>query len=173
MSDDAAEDLRGRYEAGEKKMLLLAILYATMSRSPLPDWAADAFKNAFELVERGGAGSWDDVFGRPHPAGEHLKSIRRAYLRFEVWGLVRYFHEREGRPIDDGLFEHVGEMTGLGKTTTIKKLYYEAEHAMRSVKRTYWVSLRPEYYGVGTGRYVLSTDPRAMQSFPAGLTKAA
>jgi hypothetical protein len=134
VSDDDAEVLRGRYEAGERGVLLLVILFAAMFRSPIPDWAADAFKEAYERVERGDAGTWDDVFGRPHPAGRHLRSIQLEHQRFKVWGLVRYFHEGEGRPIDDGLFEHIGEMTRLGKTTTIKKLYYKAERAMRRVK---------------------------------------
>ena len=134
MADGLFANLRHRYEQkGDKRALLQAILYASMFGRRLPKWAADAFKAAYERVERGDAESWDDAFGRPHPAGKHLKSVRLDFLQYELWGMVNYLHEHEGRPIDEELFEAIGQKFGLGKTT-VNKRYYAAKRALEGVK---------------------------------------
>ncbi|PWT84410.1 MAG: hypothetical protein C5B56_15680 [Proteobacteria bacterium] len=128
MSDDPAEDLRAHYEAGDKSALLRAVLYAAMFRRPLAEWAADAFKAAYECVERGGARSWDDVFGYPHPPGKQLRSIQLDALKYQVWSVVRA-GAAKGMAIDEQLFEEVGNIFGIGKTKA-GELYYEAKRAL-------------------------------------------
>ena len=134
MTDDSLfEDLCVLYKSGDISALARAILYTSMFRCPLPDWAAEAFKAGFERIERGGAVSWDDVFGWPHPKGKHTRSVEQETLKYEVWRTVRWLHQREKRPIDNGLFEDVGTMMGVGGKTTTSKLYYEADRALDRV----------------------------------------
>jgi hypothetical protein len=124
--------LRARYEGGDKSALLQAIFFAGMYRCPLPDWLADAFKAAYEHVKRGGARSWDDAFGNPHPVGKHLESIKHEAWRYQIWGTVRDLHECEKLAIDTELFERVGELIGLS-AAVVKSQYYEAKHALERV----------------------------------------
>jgi hypothetical protein len=118
--------MRRFYEAGYKQNLLNAIMHAIRLRRPPADWAAQAFEKAYLTVTGGKAESWDDVFGRPKRAGEHLRSIEREAGKFEVYNRVQ-IHASNGAPIDDRLFEQVGLETGLGKATTIRTLYYKAK----------------------------------------------
>lgn len=130
--DRLFEDLRTTHGKGDKRALLQAILYASMFRCPLPDWAADAFKTAYEHVERGGAASWDDVFGRPHPPGKQLRSIKLNAQKYEVLRLVRSLAAGKNMALDEKLFEEVGKIFGV-KKTKISELYYKAKRALEDV----------------------------------------
>jgi hypothetical protein len=123
-------DLCEAYKQGRKGALLQAIELSILHRRPLPDWASEAFDHAYSFVMMGGAHSWDEVFGQPHPTGKHLLKIGRENRKFEVWRRVRQLHE-EGAPIDSGLFERVGRETGLGEKTVISELYYKVEQLVR------------------------------------------
>ncbi len=98
---------------------------------PVPDWAANAFVDACSYVEMGGAASWDEVFGHPHPPKKHKRSLQLENLKHGVHKRVREIVEKEGAPIDDKLFERVGRETGLGGSTVIKGLYYQVERTLR------------------------------------------
>jgi hypothetical protein len=176
--DDAeaaeAEILRRRYEAGERGVLLLTILSAAMFRRLIPDWAAEALKAAYERVECGDARSWDDVFGRPHPEKKHLRSIQWENRKYEVWRIVRWFHENEGRCIDNELFEDVGRYFGdvdrmMGRNTatisrtTISKLYYEAKDALDRVELRVHVSEPKRPRGA---KKLRTKKPRTKKSLP-------
>jgi hypothetical protein len=123
--------LRETYERGDKSALVKTILAAFVLREAVPDWAVEAFVDACDSVMTGHARSWDDVFGSPHPQGAHLYTIQKERRRFEVYRLVREIHEKEGVPIDDGLFERVGRETGLGGKTAIADLYGKVGRMMR------------------------------------------
>jgi hypothetical protein len=83
----------------------------------------------------GGANSWDDVFGKPHPKGKHLHRIVLENRKFGVHQLVRRIHEQEGVPIGDALFERVGRETGRGGKTVIAELYGEVEQLLRRLNK--------------------------------------
>jgi hypothetical protein len=129
---------RSGYEDGDKAALLQMILVCAQDQKPLPDWAVTAFENAYHLVVTGGARSWDDVFGNPHPKGKHhvLRPIpggklNRAYM---VHTLIRDIHEKKGEPINNDLFESVGRDTGFGGRTTIAELYSKAKYIWRRLR---------------------------------------
>jgi hypothetical protein len=113
--------------AQSKAAVLLMIRHCFMQRWPVPDWAQQAFIDACFHVEMGGAASWDDVFGRPHPPGKHLRSIQLENRKYGIYSRVQEIVEKEDVPIDDKLFERVGRETGLGGATVIKNAYYRVK----------------------------------------------
>ncbi len=118
------EDLRKQFEEGNQAALLAAIYYCASCNLPLNDWIAYAFiKRYADVLIFAKYKTWDKVFGLPYPKGTHLKALRSENrLKFKVW---QYVEEeiKKGLPIDDGLFEVVGEHFKLGKTT-VSKYYY-------------------------------------------------
>jgi hypothetical protein len=128
------------YEAGDKVAPLLMIRHCFMQHWPVPEWAAGAVADACFFIEMGGARSWDEVFGKPH-MGRHKRSVALENRKNEVHRRVCELHEgNERRPIDEGLFERVGqEMNPGGKPiskTVISDLYYRVERALRRLPKT-------------------------------------
>jgi hypothetical protein len=121
------------YEAGDKAALLLMIRHCFMLHWPVPEWAARAFADACSYVEMGGAASWDEVFGRPHPPGKHKRSLQLENRKYGIHRRVREIVDNEGCSIDDKLFERVGRETGLGGATVIKNAYYRVEKILHRV----------------------------------------
>src|SRR5262249_11134545 len=115
---------------GDKAALLQMIRHCLVVGWPVPEWAARALDEVCGYVEMGGASSWDDVFGRPHPKGKHKRSAQLQNRKYGVHKRVRERHDG-GVPIDDQLFERVGRETGLGGSTVIKGLYYQVERVLR------------------------------------------
>ena len=92
---------------------------------PVPQWAAQSFCEAFRRVRRGDIekNSWDAVFGQPH-LGKHIDSIKREravaiYLRVEQ---IRAYEGAASAPLDDQLFDRIGQEFGM-KKSRCKKLY--------------------------------------------------
>jgi hypothetical protein len=94
-----------------------------MDGLPLPAWCAQAFINSIRDVWHYRKGSWDDVFTAPNPKGTNLAANRKK--RENQWQVYSMVENRpEGTPIDDGLFEQIGEQLGIGGKSTTKKYYY-------------------------------------------------
>jgi hypothetical protein len=155
-----SEAERRAYEANrsDKGALLRTIHLSIVLREPIPEWAAKAFEKAYNYVMMGGARSWNEVFGDPHP-GKHKGSVALENRKYEVHRRVRVLHEGgerrgldalrqdprktpPGLPIDEALFERVGrelgqEMNRGGKPiskTVISELYYRVEHILRRLQ---------------------------------------
>jgi hypothetical protein len=126
---------RVAYEAGDKAALLLIIQHCFMQRWPVPDWAQQAFVDACGCVEMGGAESWDEAFGHPHPPRKHKRSIQLENRKYGIYKRVREIVEKEDAPIDDKLFERVGRESGLGGATVIKNAYYRVEKILRRLNQ--------------------------------------
>lgn len=137
------EALRRQHEGGHKTALFAAIRECANHDMPLPLWASKAFIHGYDRVVDGHANSWDDAFGRPHPKGVHLAAYRkRRKLRFLVWKKIRDILNREPEtPIDEALFEKVGDEVGAGKTL-VSDLYYKTK-AMLGVPQRYDGLLEP------------------------------
>jgi hypothetical protein len=158
--EQESELFRIAYErkARDKSALLNTIMLSILFRQPLPEWAAKAFEDAYNFVMMGGARSWNEVFGDPHP-GKHKRSVALKNRKYEVHRRVRVLHEGgerrgldalrqdprktpPGLPIDEALFERVGrelgqEMNPGGKPiskTVISDLYYRVEHILRRLQ---------------------------------------
>ena len=80
------------------------------------------------------AGSWDDVFGKPHKKGIHVPAHKEwAENIMKVWWRVRTLkQENPGWAIDNDLFKAVGKELGIGSSTKVKKFYYQVEDARQN-----------------------------------------
>lgn len=122
---DTFEVLRAKFEAGNERALMLAIRNCAEYGVPLPEWVSAAYIKAYDAVSGAVVKSWDDVFGVPYPKGTQLAALRkRRRLRFAVRvAVAEILREHPQTPIDEALFERVGEMFSIGKTLA-SDLYY-------------------------------------------------
>lgn len=128
---------RKRFEAGDRMALLAAIRRCACHDLPLPDWASRAYIRAYDKVLNCQSNSWDEVFGKPYP-GKHLASLLTQrqkgpaiYQRIRYLRKEHYEAQEDGScklvssiPIDEALFERVGEEFGM-KKTRCSVLYYK------------------------------------------------
>ena len=71
------------------------------------------------------ADCWDHVFGPTTPKGKHVAALRKQRrMSFKIWSEVQRRHEA-GAPLDDELYEAVGQENGIGKTAVRK--YFAAQ----------------------------------------------
>jgi hypothetical protein len=119
--------LEQQYAKGDGFSLLLAIRICANHDLVIPRWAAMAFIKGVNAVLNCRTDSWDGAFGRPYPTGMHLaKARRRRELRFAIAARIsELVAANPKRPIDEGLFETVGDEFDIGKTLC-GKLYYQA-----------------------------------------------
>jgi hypothetical protein len=122
------EALERNFAKGDNFALLHAIRICANHDLVIPEWAARAYIKRFDAVLNCETDSWDGAFGRPYPNGVHLSKARqRRKLRFAVYARVReLLKANPKRPIDEGLFEEVGDKFDIGKTLC-GRLYYEAK----------------------------------------------
>lgn len=122
---DTFEVLRANFEGGNERALMLAIRNCAEYGVPLPEWVSAAYIKAYDAVSGAAVKSWDDVFGAPYPKGTQLAALRkRRRLRFAVRSAVaEILREHPQTPIDEALFERVGERFNIGKTLA-SDLYY-------------------------------------------------
>jgi hypothetical protein len=110
-----------KFKAGDKSQLLLAMKDCLELRGPIPQWAQDAFLEAYYILPK----SWDDVFGPPIPKGTNLEAARRkSKIGLQLYLEVKRLNA-EGTPIDDGLFETVGKQFSVSGGTA-KRMYYDS-----------------------------------------------
>src|SRR5690606_15978690 len=128
------EDERKKFEQGDKMALLAAIRTCANHDLPLPRWVSRAFVVAYDRVLHCKVGSWDDAFGRPYPKGSHLSALRKRRLYTMPVRMAVTRASESGRPIDETLFEEIGQQFGLGKTLTME-LYYGRKQRKRQTSR--------------------------------------
>ena len=115
-----------KFKAGDKSQLILAMKYCLEFRRPIPEWARDAFLEAYYILPK----SWDDVFGPPIPKGANLAvARRRSKIGCQLYLEVKRSNA-EGTPIDDGLFETVGKQFNVSGATA-KRMYYDFRCKLR------------------------------------------
>lgn len=111
---------------GGIKDVLETIFICFVFSFPIPQWCVDAFTEAFAPVGMSQVKSWDDAFGRLHKKGTHVSANRRKEtVGFAVYQEInRIRKETPLRPIDEGLFEEVGQKLGIGKTLADEYYYH-------------------------------------------------
>lgn len=134
MAHQSLEMDQKSYEAGDMLALMRAINTCAVNEIVIPEWAAAAFSNGFRAVVTGRSGSWDDAFGRPHPKGTHLNAIRkrRALDGAVYWTAYHILEDNPEMPIDEHLFEIVGNKFAIGKTLAAE-LYYQYKNKISTV----------------------------------------
>lgn len=130
------DELEQRHLKGNRMALMRAINLCARHELVMPQWVATAYMKACQDVCHYRAGSWDQVFGKPHRSGLHLDNARQqVHLRWKVLASAKNITKAEPDiSIDDGLFERIGDELGIGKTLA-NKLYYSLPRAARVLPR--------------------------------------
>ena len=134
--DPFLEYFREHYVLGKRLALIEAVRRCALTKVPLPNWAAEAFVECYDKVMGYQVPSWDAVFGNPLPRGMHRKTARRIKEKASV--IVFYInteHYKNGKAIDDQLFEEAGKKFGFGKTLSKKLYYYGADPRPRGRRK--------------------------------------
>ena len=115
------------YKQGNKWALMQVIWVCAQKKIPLPEWATKEYILAYETAQSGKARSWDDLFDRPYPKGTHLNAVYKKHKTLWplFWYVRKFLEENPNTPIDDCLFETVGQKFNIGKTLA-SEYYYEA-----------------------------------------------
>ena len=123
------EQLRTRYEQGEKFALMLAIRKCANHDLIMPPWVGAGYIAAFDTIQNYHSKDWNEVFDCPIPKGAQLAALRKKRnLEFSVFNeVVRIRQCDPDQPIDAGLFERVGKEFHIGKTLAEEYYYGAAE----------------------------------------------
>jgi hypothetical protein len=120
------------FVAGDRLALFAAIEVCATWGWRLPRWAATAFAEGWRKIQDFEARSLDEAFGNPYPKGKHLHRDREALeLRWRIWVRV-YGRWRFGKkPMDEALFEEVGDELGVAPSRA-RDLYYSVVDDIKS-----------------------------------------
>jgi len=124
IKEDMAE-YEKRFRGGDRMAAFDALAAHTsmVPHFPLPRWLSDFLHDGAFRFTRYEAKSLDEAFGMPRKRRSHFPAARRQQkIGYAVWMKCDEL-VRKGSPIDDGLFEEVGEYFAIGKTT-VKKYFY-------------------------------------------------
>jgi len=129
----AAQDLKELhtlYFTGDTTALMDALFSCSLNSLPLPRWLEMAFLAAYRKVRHYKAKSWDDVFGRPHPKGTHLrtKDQERKYALRVFFRIEQIRRDEPHTAIDGAIFERVGKEFGIGGKTLTEEYYYKIKN---------------------------------------------
>lgn len=125
-----AGELQGLYELyqkGNKAAVVEALYVCSLNSLPIPRWCEMAYLSAYRKVRQYKAKSWDDVFGRPHPKGIHLETMRQEReFALRIYHRIKEIKRDDPlTPIDGYLFESIGREFGIGGKTKTEGYYYK------------------------------------------------
>ncbi|MHC2373375.1 hypothetical protein ACVIQT_008023 [Bradyrhizobium diazoefficiens] len=130
------EVYKAAFKRGQRISLFHAINHCARHGLALPGWAAKAFIDGYRKIRDFKAASLDDAFGKPFPKGLHVgRAAFRKKHQLDVYVAIRHLHTKQGRPIDDALFEEVGKRFGIGRTVC-KELYADVKRPAGKTART-------------------------------------
>lgn len=132
VSEHWASQIEGRraaIESGDGNALLEAIMDVVLSREAFPEWLSYKVARAIRNYTHHKTLTLDDAFGVARPQGYRRQAAQARWDgAFIVVRDVMHLHQ-SGVPIDDGLFEAVGKLHGIGKTTASKWFYFHKNRA--------------------------------------------
>lgn len=127
-------DRRSQIDGGDGRALLESIRDCGEYQLTIPPWLAALFSQAIRKVAAYEARSWDDVFGKPHPKSIRLEDqAARHRLGPVVAYAVLRAHRDDLKPLDDGLFEEIGERFNIGKTKC-SELYRDFKDTFKDMR---------------------------------------
>ena len=114
-----------RYQDGDSLALLDAVNYCAERSIAMPEWVSSEFIRKYREVTSFRAKTLDDAFGAANPKNTKLAAVRQRHQMSVLvyYGVLTKTIE-EASPIDDGLFESVGESLGITMGTTRKYFYW-------------------------------------------------
>jgi hypothetical protein len=101
------------FEAGDKQMLLWAIVDSAWNNEPIPKWAADKFLTTVFSAAKGEFSSWDGAFGKLFERAYRTRIQEQARLMFPVGRRIQEL-SKQGQPIGDLMYEQVAEEFHIG-----------------------------------------------------------
>jgi hypothetical protein len=132
-TDLAIENCRKRFEDGEAAALFEAIDYCARSGTAMPVWLAEAFCSRYIAWLKYQVKTLDQAFGVERK-GERIPERReRESLKLRVVIEVDKLHRQQGLPIDEALFELVGEALEI-KPGMARDIYYKDNEWRRFVE---------------------------------------
>jgi hypothetical protein len=123
LTDLAIEDCRKRFEAGDATFLLHAIDYCARSGSAMPLWLGEAVCARFDSWFRYEIKSLDQAFGVERKGERISNRNSRERLKPHVAWEVSRLHREEHLPVDEALFERVGNTFKISMGTA-RAIYY-------------------------------------------------
>jgi hypothetical protein len=116
--------LEREYRDGKKEPILGAIAFSLFCGAEIPAWAKDALIDAyFHNRPR----SWDEAFGRPHPKGKKVASVRsRDETEHRVFARVRRLLMAGKITGIEAALRQVGEDFGLSYPSA-RAIWYDQE----------------------------------------------
>ncbi|HTE41650.1 MAG TPA: hypothetical protein VK629_12515 [Steroidobacteraceae bacterium] len=108
------------YAGGDKEYLMSGIMLCVEAGYALPDWVRQGLEDGHRAIKVGKAKSWDLVFGKAKPVASRNRKWKVANQ--VKLGVLNAKHD--GRAIDDGLFDEIGESIGVSGSLA-KLRYYE------------------------------------------------
>jgi hypothetical protein len=117
------DELRGRFDAGDKAALLSAIGFCFDQQIVAPDWIVAAFFRAMNRWYAMEVKELGEAFGLEWPKGKHPSAAKKMRRLSTAVYLKVHEAQHAGRALDDDLFAEIGEQLGLGKT--LVKDYYK------------------------------------------------
>jgi len=130
------KELYDIYRAGKPHAILDALHVCSLNSLPIPRWCEMAYLAAYRKVRQYKAKSWDDVFGRPHPTGTHIKTKRqeREFSLRVYYEVERIKRKDPAVAIDGFLFESIGKKFGIGGKTLTEEYYYKEKNRRKKLK---------------------------------------
>lgn len=118
------DSLREEVQGGNREALVEAVLSAASSGDPWPEWVRDEIAAAMLRYRDHYARTLDEAFAISRPSGYRQQArIKRLHHGLLV-ALDVHMLVQAGACVDDALFEAVGAVNKIGKTTASKYYYW-------------------------------------------------
>ena len=115
-------------QGGDRSALLDAMLSVVASREPWPEWLSDEVAAAIYRYRYHHARTLDEAFGIARPRGYSQEAnSKRWYIGLNVMWDTRFLIEA-GAVVDEALFEAVGTVNRIGKTSASKYYYWHTRN---------------------------------------------
>ena len=119
------KDYEEQYSNGYQSALFAAIRYCGNEQIVMPEWAVDAFFKATNDWYHFKVKTLDEAFGLTWPEKKQFPAAKqRRELQATVYYRVKELSEN--MPIDETLFELVGDENNIGKTK-VSEYYYSCK----------------------------------------------
>ncbi len=125
-----AQELKEIYEIYKEKkdpaLIIEGLYVCSLNSLPLPRWCEFGFLKAYRTIRHYKAKSWDQVFGKPHKKGKQLYAAAQQRGKgLKIYNRITGIKKKDPSiPIDNSLFEDVGEEFGCCRTLAADYYYY-------------------------------------------------
>ena len=123
------DELEANFLSGDNNALIKAIRHCGNEKLVMPEWVVDGFFKATNDIYGLKVKSLDEAFGMSWPKGKQFPAAKKAHeIGVSVYSRVRELSQ--SMPIDEFLFEMVGEEFNIGKTK-VSEYYYSNKAWMK------------------------------------------